>query len=270
MAYLTRKSLLKLKREPGSHKGQNGLVLVVGGSEDYAGTLALAGVAAYKTGCDLVTIAAPRIAAYAVNFLSADLVTKKFPCKYFAARHVNGVVKLAKKADAVLIGNGITLRSKEFVKALARRLTKLGKPMVIDADGIKAISIADVDNAIITPHKLELEMLMKNSGVRTKKELVKKIRNNVLLIKGRVDEIISRTRTAYNRTGNASMTKAGTGDVLAGLCVGYISQTHKLFESACLAAYNNGRIGDELFKKYRYSWLASDMLARIKMILKPL
>ena len=44
-----RRTGLKLpKRKPDSHKGQNGRVLVVGGSEDFVGAPALAGLAATR------------------------------------------------------------------------------------------------------------------------------------------------------------------------------------------------------------------------------
>ena len=71
----------------------------------------------------------------------------------------------------------------------------------------------------------------------------------VILLKGPIDAIISKYKISYNKTGNAGMTKAGTGDVLTGLCVGYVGQHLDLFQSACNAAYFNGLAGDILLKK---------------------
>ena len=68
-----------------------------------------------------------------------------------------------------------------------------------------------------------------------------------------------------NKTGNPGMTKAGTGDVLAGLCAGYLAQSHDLFQSAVNGTYFNGLIGDILLKKKKgFTYLASDMVDEIQ------
>ena len=56
------------------------------------------------------------------------------------------------------------------------------------------------------------------------------------------------------------MTKAGTGDVLAGLAVGFLAQGLTKEQSAINAAYINGKIGDYLKKKKGYSFIASDLI----------
>ena len=71
------------KRRKSSHKGNNGLVLVVGGSKNFAGAVALAGLAALRSGCDLVKIIAPEKVAWAINSYSPDLVTMKLKEGYF-------------------------------------------------------------------------------------------------------------------------------------------------------------------------------------------
>ena len=48
-----------MERKKTSHKGENGYVLIIGGSEEYVGAVILAGLAALRAGCDSVTIAAP-------------------------------------------------------------------------------------------------------------------------------------------------------------------------------------------------------------------
>ncbi|MBN2112261.1 NAD(P)H-hydrate dehydratase [Candidatus Woesearchaeota archaeon] len=252
------------KRKKTSHKGQNGEALIIGGSEDYAGCLALAGLAALRTGIDWVTIAAPEKVGWAVQSLSPDLVVKKFRGTHFTKKHVNPVLKLAKQFDAVLIGNGIGRKSDDFVKQVVK---KINKPLVIDADGVKAVKIQDAKNAILTPHKKELEILLKNSNIK-EKELQKKIGDNVFIIKGHVDKIISKNRTSLNRTGNEGMTVGGTGDVLAGLALGFLAQKYPKFESARIAAFINGKLGDQLKKKKGYSFIASDLVEDLKKIQK--
>jgi NAD(P)H-hydrate epimerase len=89
----------------------------------------------------------------------------------------------------------------------------------------------------------------------------------VVLLKGATDTIISKERVVANRTGNPGMAKAGTGDVLAGLCVGFLGQGLSLFQSAVNGAYINGTLGDLLEKKKGYSYIASDLLMDLKRVL---
>lgn len=266
MRYLTSKDISLPKRKPSSKKGDNGKVLVIGGSKEYIGAVALAGLAALRSGVDWVTIAAPEKVGWAVNCLSPDLVVKKYKGDDFCASRAKDILKEEKKYDVVLIGNGISLNASSFVKKYVKESKK---PLVIDADALKVISIDWVDNATLTPHKKELELLMKNSGIKNKSELRKKLRNNVIILKGRIDEIITKDKTFYNKTGNAGMTKAGTGDVLAGLAAGFYAQTKDNLKAAKSAAYYNGLIGDILLKKKKgFTYLASDMVEEIKRILK--
>ncbi|MDO8741368.1 MAG: NAD(P)H-hydrate dehydratase [Candidatus Woesearchaeota archaeon] len=288
MKYLTKNSIKLPKRNPESHKGQNGRVAIIGGSLGYTGTLALAGIAALRSGADIVTVFAPSKVAWALNCLSADLVTKKLDGDYLNKRHIDEIIGFSKNIDAILIGNGMAVEeeTKEFARIFFKKIKNLNKKLVIDADGIKVISINDANNAIITPHILELKLLLKNSriseniikkiinekNIEKKAELILKtlksrIKNNIILLKGPIDAIISKNKIAYNKTGNAGMTKAGTGDVLAGLCVGFLAQSRDLWQSAVNAAYFNGLIGDILLKKHKgYSYLASDMAEEIRRL----
>ena len=91
--------------------------------------------------------------------------------------------------------------------------------------------------------------------------------NNIVLLKGKIDAVISKDNILFNKTGNAGMSKAGTGDVLSGLTAGFLAQNKDLLQSAINAAYFNGLIGDILLKKKKgFSYLASDMVEEIKKI----
>jgi len=265
-----------MDRKKTSHKGENGYALVVGGSEEYVTAPAIAGLAALRAGCDLVAVAAPEKVAWTINMISLDLVTHKMSGETLNIKNAKDAVKLADRFDAVLLGNGATRESDVFSQMFVRKSMKL---KVVDADSLKTLSFKDFTNSLITPHWAELEILLINSG---KEFLIQKLReanvkeqadilqgnlryflhnNNVLLVKGATDIIISRNKIAFNRTGNQGMTKAGTGDVLAGLCLGFLAKTQDLFKSAVAGAYINGFIGDILLKKKEgYSFIASDIL----------
>ncbi len=269
MKYVTKEDVQKLKlpsRVPESHKGDFGQVLLIGGSQDYVGAVALAGTAALRSGIDIVTVAAPAKAAWALNTIVPDIITKKFDCLFFDKKQVNAVVKFAKDFDAVLIGNGIGRRSHQFCIEVIRKLSAMNKLLVIDADAIKAISLKDVKHAILTPHKREFQMLMENTHIR-KLQLQKHIADNVIIEKGNVDVIYAKGKTKYNKTGNPAMTVGGTGDILAGLAVGFYAQTKDSWNSAIAAAYINGLCGDIIRGEIGAGLIASDMLKKIPFVI---
>lgn len=290
MNFIKKKQIKLQKRKKTAKKGDSGKVLIIGGSRDYVGAVALAGLAALRSGVDWVTIAAPEKAAYSINSLSADLVTYKIKGDYFSVYHSKEIMELIKKYDTILIGNGISLKSRHFVKNIVK---KINMPLVVDADAIKALSSSDLKNSIITPHIRELSSFLNNSKIKKgviweiisnhkigdkrslirNSQILKRIlkrfleNNNILLLKGHIDTIISKDKIYFNKTGNPGMAKAGTGDVLAGLTVGFLAQTNNLLQSAVNAAYFNGLIGYILLKKHKgYTYLASDMVEEIKRI----
>jgi NAD(P)H-hydrate epimerase len=269
MKYITKKEVKLPKRDKDSHKGENGYVLVIGGSRDYVGApfLAAKAIGALRSGSDLVAVAAPEKVAWAINCLSPDLVTYKLKGEDLGLNNYNEIIKLIDKFDVILIGNGIGLKAstKKLVDKLIKYINKSGKSLVIDADGLKIINLNKINNAVLTPHRRELDVLLKNSKIKnSNKSIQESINDNVILIKSKVDTIISRNKVIYNKTGNEGMTVGGTGDVLAGLVAGFVSQGMSLFDAACSAAYFNGIAGNKLKKKYGYSFIASDLLDEIR------
>ncbi|MBI2142069.1 NAD(P)H-hydrate dehydratase [Candidatus Woesearchaeota archaeon] len=266
------------KRSSESHKGDNGKVLVVGGSIEYVGAIVLAGMAAYRSGVDLVVVAAPERIASAVNFWP-DFITARFKGGYFRKSHAREIISMSKKFDVLLVGNGLGLR-KETRMFAKKVVAGSSCKKVIDADAIKSIRLQDAANSIITPHMAEFDILLGNSGIETigvslseKIAAAKKmLGSNVILLKVRKGAItgivISKDKTACNTTGNAGMTAAGTGDVLAGLCAGLAAQHNSLFVSACAAAYVNGLAGDLLYREYGYGFTATDLADRAAFVLK--
>ncbi len=266
MRYVKSSDLKLPKRLSRSHKGENGRVLIAGGSKDYAGAPALAGIAALRSGADIVVVGAPEKVAWSINSLNPDLITRKLKGEYLSVGHYPEIAKLSKNADVLLFGNGAGT-GKETVK-LFRKLSKLDIQKVIDADGIKAVMAGDLRDSIITPHRRELEIFLESSklpidlSVDALKKNLKSFfeNNNVLLLKGRIDIILGKNKIAYNKIGNPGMTRGGTGDVLAGLCAGFYSQIKEPFQSAVNAAYINGLAGDNLLKQKKwYTYLASDL-----------
>lgn len=286
MTLLTRKHIRLPVRQKNSHKTQNGNVLVVGGSEQFVGAVALAGIAALRSGCDLVRVVAPEKVGWALSCYSSDLMVTKVSGKELRVSHYKAIEEYFGWADCVLVGNGVGVGSS--TKKLCEKLVSgFDSFKVIDADGLKAVSLKGLSNTILTPHARELEALLLNSGIGRRKvtlllseadverralglhQLTASFldKNNVIILKGAVDVVVTADQIYYNKTGNAGMTKGGTGDVLAGLCAGFVAQSGDVVQSALNGIYFNGLIGDILLKRKKgFTYLASDMVEEIKKI----
>jgi len=272
MKRVTKKSIYNPSRRKNARKGDSGRVLIVGGSEQYAGVLALSGMAALRAGADWVTVAAPERVAWTVESLVPDLVCTKLKGKNLSIQHYKVIRHLLDRHSVLLFGGGAGTR-KDTIK-LFEKLGSENIMKVIDADGIKALSMKKIKNAIITPHKKEAEIFFgkkikhtKLFAVNENKKLPKDV---VVLIKGQVDYIFDNKQIWYNTTGNPGMAKAGTGDVLAGLVAGYLTQCKSKMKSAITAAFVNGQVGDMFLKKRKgeYSFVASDLVSDYKKYIK--
>lgn len=264
-----------MERKKTSQKGENGSVLIVGGSEKNVGSITLAGLAALRAGCDQVTIAAAEKVAWTVNRYAPDLLTQKLRGS-FTVKDAKEIIKEAEHFDAILIGSGLSRKADKFVHYFIKKSHRL---KIIDSECLKSLSFKDFSNSILTPNEKELEIMLVNSGkefllpklkesnVKERAEILQgNLRyflqnNNVLLVKGPTDIIISRNKISYNRTGNQGMTKFGTGDVLAGLTVGFLGKTKDMFKSTIAASYINGFVGDQLLRRKKgYCFIASDIV----------
>ncbi|MBI4151828.1 NAD(P)H-hydrate dehydratase [Candidatus Woesearchaeota archaeon] len=271
-----------MERKKTSQKGENGYAFIIGGSEEDVGSVALAGLAALRAGCDVVTIAGPEKVAWTVNRYTPDLLTQKIKSAAWTVKLAKEMVKQAERFDAVLIGVGLTRKADKFCHYFIR---KSPRPKVIDAGALKGLSFKDFQNSILTPNENELEMMLINSSkefllpklreanIKEKAEILQgNLRyflqnDNVLLVKGATDIIISKNKIAFNRTGNQGMTKQGTGDVLAGLTVGFLAKSQDMFKSAVAASFINGFVGDLLLKERKgYSFIASDIIGDLQKI----
>lgn len=264
--YLKKRDVEIRKRPKESHKGQHGRCLVIGGCERYAGAPGLAGMAALRAGCDIVEIAAPENVAWTINAYSPDLITLKIPGRNLSTTHMKKLKGYIKDADAVLLGNGLGKRD-QFVRACIEEIQRQGKHLVLDGDAIGAVALQRLRHCIMTPHAGEAERLAEVSGIRNDvKELQSVLQgDSVILLKGAIDTIISEGRVFLNRTGNAAMAKAGTGDVLAGMCAGFLAQGHSMVQSCINASYLMGHFGDMVFRDKGYALTATDIIERMKI-----
>jgi len=244
-----------------AHKGDAGSVLVVGGSEKYTGAPYFAAMAALRAGCDLSHVAAPEEPAERIAIMGPDLIVHPLPSEYNLSMKD---VKAIPKTDVLCIGSGLG-DDKESLKAALEIISKTKKPMVIDGDGFRAIkSVSKLGkNVILTPHAAEFKRLF---GLKaTERNLIKVAKKYkcVILLKGSIDMIAQGSRIKYNESGNPYMSKGGTGDVLAGLCAGFLAQGIDPFRAACFAALVNGVAGDLAYNQESIGLTALDVLSKV-------
>ncbi|AEC51773.1 hypothetical protein PNA2_0856 [Pyrococcus sp. NA2] len=258
----------------GEHKGQNGKLLIIGGSENYYGAPLLAAKAA-KHLVDLVFLLVPE--SVAEKIVDPDLIVRKVKGENLSSKHVNYALELAKKVDAIVLGPGIGLsdETREFVKELVERIDK---PTVIDADGLKIVSefkeILRSKNVILTPHAGEFKILFGEEvpeELTKRGELVKEKAKEfecTILLKGRYDVISDGEIWLYNKTGNRGMTTGGTGDVLAGTVGAFLSLRNSTIRAAAAGAFLVGFAGDLVMEEKGEAFTASDVVEKIPIALK--
>lgn len=270
--------LVKKERPREAHKGDFGKLLIVGGSEEFSGAPALAAMAALRTGVDLAYVAAPEKTAYAISAMSPNLITVKLEGEQLNPDNLSKIEQHIEKCDAVIVGPGLGTSSEteKAVKKLIKMVDSLKRPMLLDADGLKAYAKAKHPlrtSTVLTPHAGEYQIL---TGKIPPKELNKKALevqrtaarlNAVILLKGNVDVISDGKHVKLNYTGNPGMTVGGTGDVLSGVVGAFLAQRVDPFEAAVAGAFVNGAAGDFSVDKLGYHIVPTDLLEFIPKVL---
>ncbi|MBD3250620.1 MAG: NAD(P)H-hydrate dehydratase [Candidatus Pacebacteria bacterium] len=273
--------------DPNSHKGQNGKLLIVGGSSLFH--------AASKWSLD--------VASKFVDMVFYSSVPQNNKLIQQAKTNFwNGIVvprqeveDYLEEADCILIGPGMERLEEKTTSQKPRSSwprpsqqewsndtqkvvnylvsSYPNKKWVIDAGALQMIDPQLLgQNCIVTPHQNELKLLV--SKVSKKANLAKEysllelsaqLNNSLILLKGPVDQIANSQKTIKIKGGNAGMTKGGTGDVLAGL-VAALFCTHDRLSSAVVGSYLNKAAGDLLYQKVGPYFNASDLVEAIPQV----
>jgi NAD(P)H-hydrate epimerase len=262
--------LLRIKkRDETSHKGQNGKVLIIGGSKEYSGAPALAALASLGAGADISVVACPRELSSVIRSYSPDLIVHSLSDDFMNPKDTDEIVKFSENFDSVVLGCGIG-REEETSLAVNDLVVEIEKPMVIDADALKMVRPGvlprRIYETVITPHAGEFREF---SGITAPQNMQDKIKvveavsresETTVILKGAVDIIAANDKLKLNSTGNPGMSVGGTGDCLAGLIGSLLAQGQNAFEAAFLGAYINGKAGDMAAEEYGYNFSATDLL----------
>jgi len=274
------------KRAPDSNKKDFGHVLVVAGSNGYTGAAYLTSQAAILSGSGLVTLAVGK----SIYPIMAQKLTEVMVKPFFETRDYSlsllaekELLAFAENCTCAAIGPGIS-RNKETQGLVRSLLGKIGKPIVLDADGINAF-VGHMDSLskataplVLTPHVGEMARLLEKDIDEVKnnrKDIALEFAhqyNIVLALKGHETIVAKPDGSFYvNQTGNAGMATGGTGDCLTGMIASFIGQGMDAFNAAAAGVYFHGLAGDLAAKeKGALSLIATDLLNKLPEVLKAL
>lgn len=244
--------------KPDSHKGQNGKVLIIGGSTLFhAASLWALEVASRMV--DLV-----HYSSVPENNDILRQIKSQFRSGIVVSR--SDVEAYVREDDVIVIGPGMTRDSE--TKTLTDHLLRSypDKQWVIDAGSLQMMDPSLIPaRAILTPHHQEYRTVFGDVSVAT----AAKKYACIILSKGVVDVVSNGTDTYEVAGGNEGMTKGGTGDVLAGLVASLTCFTDP-FTAALAGSYINKAAGDALYRRVGPFYNASDLVAEIPKTLEKL
>lgn len=260
------------ERKQNSNKSMYGKVLNISGSKNYIGAAFLSSKAVLKTGAGYNALVSDKNVLHTV----ATMLPESVFMSYF--KGLNSIDKF----NVILIGCGLgqSLCSKIRFIQFINKLKNTDKMVIIDADGLNILSQTNIElpkNTIITPHPAEAGRLL---GISTEDVLADLetasinlcMKYNCITVLKTHTTIVRNDKELYvNTHGNSALSKAGTGDVLAGIIAGLSAQGLLPFEAAKTGVYLHSIAGELASKNLtEYSVLASDVVNYIPKAIQTL
>ncbi len=255
-------SALIPERKANSNKGTFGTLLTIAGSAGMTGAAFLSSRSSLRVGAGLVLLATAK--SVLEHLPPGEVIYKPLPetaQQTIDDTAANEVMEYMKTASAIVLGPGLTtnVNTVLFVKqVLTQLVAKKDKlPCLIDADALNALStfpeIMDIKEKpfVITPHPKELSRLTGQSTQEIQADRISAALKAaskfgcIVVLKG-AHSIVANPdgRVFVNPTGNASMAKAGAGDVLSGVIGGLLAQKIEPFLAAIAGTYIHGLAGE--------------------------
>jgi NAD(P)H-hydrate epimerase len=234
-----------------SHKGDYGRALLIGGSRGMAGAIALAGMAALRSGAGLVKLAVPDVCLENVAHFEPSYMTAPLECDEqgrIATAALERLHELAEQSTCLALGPGLG-RGHGLTRLVGWLYRILPQPMVIDADALYAIAQArtgaqgPVGPRILTPHPGEFARLQQTYQVDSPEALAAAC-NAIVVLKGHRTLITDGNSSFHNATGNPGMASGGSGDVLTGIITALLGQHLLPLDAARLGVFAHGLAGD--------------------------
>jgi ADP-dependent NAD(P)H-hydrate dehydratase len=260
-----------------SKKGDNGIVLVVGGNRIYHGAPLLASLAALRSGTDLVYTAVPRSNIVVTRSFSPNIIALPLPDDKLTVGSSNRLLAvIPKRPDSAAIGMGMTIAKPAALLTIIKGLLTRNSKLVLDASALIPSMLDEISGTetIITPHIGEYKRIFGENLPDSEVERISNIQKCakqyriVILLKGWIDIISDGERVGINRTHNCAMTVGGTGDILTGIVAGLLTKV-KPFEASLLGSYFNGVAGNLAYKRIGLHLAATDLLEDLPTAMKP-
>ena len=253
------------RRAPESNKGTYGKAVLICGSYGMAGAAVICAKACVYSGVGIANVICPK-SVY-------PIIASQIPEAIFTpineditSDDLMTVIKAIKKASVVAIGCGMG-QTNYTEKLLDCVITHSTAPIIIDADGINCLChnidllLQAKSSVILTPHPGEMARLA-NCDIpyllEHKLSIIEQFAgkyNCIITLKTHETAIMTSDAQAYiNRTGNAGMACAGTGDMLCGMMASFIAQGLSVLQGAQAAVHIHGLCGDLSAKKYSMAY----------------
>lgn len=252
-------------RKRADNKTHGGKCLIIAGSQGLWGAAILCAEAAARVGTGYVYVYDSKN-KFPI-FKNPDFLTLKEPVDYKIFR-------------SVAIGPG--LKSTSIIPKQLKKLSQIKfQQVVLDAEALNFISSHPdqyqlQENWILTPHEGELARLLKLPSQLIQKNrrkyavLAQKKFGCIIVLKGFRTLVASKNGLWENQSGNSSLAKAGTGDVLTGMIAGFLSQGLESLEAAKLSVFIHGSLADHWVGEGNdlLSLMARDLLSMLPKVLK--
>jgi len=266
------------------HKYSAGKVLTIAGSGSLPGAAVLTATSALKIGTGASILCFPKSVRELVHKKLSEVIVKTYEDsgkEYLSEKNIEELSEKINWADVIAIGPGLG-REKETQKAVLSLLKKYNpKKVVIDADAVFALGNGkykklNLRNSVLTPHHAEFAFLIGISNSELKKDILKYGKDFVkktgayLVLKGAPTIIFTPDGDALiNTSGNPSLAKFGTGDVLTGFIAGLLAQQNDTEKAIVTAVYLHSLAADILAeKRTKLDILASDIQNYIPQTIK--
>ena len=265
-------------RKSTSRKGDNGIVLVVGGSYIYHGAPVLSSLAALRCGTDLVYTCVPKINVTPTRAISPNLIVIPLVDQKLTLGAVKKLVgALPRNLHSATIGMGLAIQEKNSLLHLVKSLLDRDVRLSLDASALipEILPILAHKNVVVTPHAGEFKRLFGDVPSDSNLERIKLVEENALkhgitiLLKGPTDIISDGKITYLCEKNTPAMTVGGTGDVLSGLVAGLLSNNRNCLESAAAASFICSLAGKEIQSKLGLHITSMDLIDELPNVMKP-
>ena len=265
-------------RRASSRKGDNGTVLVIGGSYIYHGAPILSSIAALRCGTDLVYTSVPKINVAATRSISPNLIVLPLVDQKLTRGAVNKLLgMIPRNLDSATIGMGLAVQEKNSLLHLVKSLLDKDVRLSLDASALipDILPLLSNKNVVVTPHAGEFKRLFGEPPPNSQKERISLVEKKAkefgitVLLKGATDVISDGKKTFLYTKKIPAMTVGGTGDVLSGLTAGMLAKNRNPLESAAAATFINGLAGKSVQKKFGLHMTSMDLLEEIPNVMKP-